>query len=191
MRFFVLTLFWGFSAYAFVVRTVARKVATGDTGFRGVARDRGILALAAGLLLVPAWLVAGAAPFVAKAAAWWPGVVVTCAGIALAVLSQMVMGSAWRIGVSAADRTALVTRGPFRWVRNPFFTGMALVAVGTTASSPTWAGTGATALLFATLAIQVRLVEEPHLMRMFGRDYLAYARRTGRFIPGVGVLRSG
>jgi hypothetical protein len=57
-----LTLFWGFSAYVFVVRSVASKLATGDTGVRGAARDRGTLALLAGVLLVPAWLVIGAAP---------------------------------------------------------------------------------------------------------------------------------
>jgi protein-S-isoprenylcysteine O-methyltransferase Ste14 len=50
-------------------------------------------------------------------------------------------------------------------------------------------GVGASLLLFATLVVQVRLVEEPHLARVFGPDYAAYARRTGRFVPGVGLLR--
>jgi protein-S-isoprenylcysteine O-methyltransferase Ste14 len=116
------------------------------------------------------------------------GLVVTCIGIALAVASQRTMGSAWRIGVAPGERTALVTAGPFRWMRNPFFTGMALVAVGTTAACATWIGVGATAILFATLVVQVRMVEEPHLLATFGAGYCAYARRTGRFIPGVGAL---
>jgi protein-S-isoprenylcysteine O-methyltransferase Ste14 len=188
MRLAVATLFWGFTAHAFVIRTVARKLASGDTGIRGVARDRGVLAFAAGMLPVPAWLLVGAAPLFSAGEWWLPGVAVTCAGVALALASQRAMASTWRIGVAEGERTALVTRGPFRWMRNPFFTGMALIATGTTAASPTWAGAGATVLLFGTLVVQVRVVEEPHLVRMFGAEYLAYARCTGRFIPGVGVL---
>lgn len=189
MRLLVLALFWGFSGYVFVVRSVASKLATGDTGVRGVARDRGLLAVLAGVLLVPAWLVVGGAPLLSGRAPWPGGLVATGAGIALGVASQRVMGAAWRIGVAPGERTALVTGGPFRWVRNPFFTGMALVAVGTTGASPTRIGIAATAILFATLVIQVRRVEEPHLRATLGDGYLAYARRTGRFIPGMGRLR--
>jgi protein-S-isoprenylcysteine O-methyltransferase Ste14 len=32
----------------------------------------------------------------------------------------------------------------------------------------------------------VRVVEEPHLRRTFGDEYAAYARRVGRFLPGIG-----
>lgn len=188
MRILVLVLFWGFTGYAFVARSVVSKLATGDTGVRGIARDRGPLARIAGLLLVPAWLVVGAAPLLARAVTWRGGLVVAAAGIALAVASQRAMGRAWRIGVAAGERTALVTGGPFRWMRNPFFTGMALVAAGTTGAVATWPGVAATAILCATLIVQVRRVEEPHLLATFGAEYRAYARRTGRFVPGVGVL---
>lgn len=36
--------------------------------------------------------------------------------------------------------------------------------------------------------MQVRLVEEPYLLRAHGHDHRAYAARTGRFLPGVGRL---
>lgn len=188
MRVLVLTLFWGFSGYVFVIRSVASKLATGDTGVRGVARNRGLLALAGGLLLVPAWLGVGVAPLLSRRGPWPGGLVATCIGIALAVASQRRMGSAWRIGVAPSERTALVTDGPFRWMRNPFFTGMGLVALGTTAACGTWIGGVATVTLFATFVVQVRTVEEPHLLATFGAEYGAYARRTGRFIPWVGAL---
>lgn len=189
MRLLILTLFWGFSAYVFVVRSVASKLTTGDTGVRGAARDRGALALLAGVLLVPAWLAIGVAPLLSRRAPWCGGLVVTGVGIALAVSSQRAMGASWRIGVAPGERTALVTGGPFRWVRNPFFTGMALVAAGTTASSASQLGAVATASLFATIVVQVRRVEEPYLLATFGDEYAAYAGRTGRFVPGIGRLR--
>ena len=43
-------------------------------------------------------------------------------------------------------------------------------------------------LLIAGLEIQVRLVEEPHLIRTHGEAYLAWARGVGRFVPGLGRL---
>ena len=38
------------------------------------------------------------------------------------------------------------------------------------------------------LEIQVRLVEEPYLLRQHGDAYRNYAARVGRFVPGLGRL---
>jgi protein-S-isoprenylcysteine O-methyltransferase Ste14 len=46
---------------------------------------------------------------------------------------------------------------------------------------------GLVALLIA-LEIQVRLVEERHLLRAHGDSYRQYAARVGRFVPGLGRL---
>jgi protein-S-isoprenylcysteine O-methyltransferase Ste14 len=189
MRTVGLALFWGFTVYAFVLRSGFLKLATGDSGLRGLARDRGALALAAGLLLVPAWLVVGLAPLSAASRPCAAGLPLAIAGAALALWSQREMGLSWRIGVAAGERTTLVTSGPFRWVRNPFFTGMSLVALGTTGSALSGLGVGATVVLLATLVVQVRLVEEPYLAGSVGPAYLAWARRTGRFVPALGRLR--
>jgi protein-S-isoprenylcysteine O-methyltransferase Ste14 len=49
------------------------------------------------------------------------------------------------------------------------------------------------ALMLGTLAVAIvdvnllaRLVEEPHLLELHGEEYRAYARRVGRFVPGLG-----
>ena len=42
--------------------------------------------------------------------------------------------------------------------------------------------------LVAALEIQVRLVEEPYLVRTHGDQYRAYAQRVGRFAPGIGHI---
>ena len=39
--------------------------------------------------------------------------------------------------------------------------------------------------------VQVRLVEEPHLLRTHGEPYRAWASRVGRFVPRVGRLAEG
>jgi protein-S-isoprenylcysteine O-methyltransferase Ste14 len=44
-------------------------------------------------------------------------------------------------------------------------------------------------LLVAAIELQVRRVEEPHLLRTHGDAYRAYTATVGRFIPGVGLIR--
>lgn len=78
---------------------------------------------------------------------------------------------------------ALVTSGPYRWVRHPLYTtGLALfAALGLMTAS--WL-----VLALATLAgVLVRSVvvprEERALVAAFGQAYEAYRERTGRFLP--------
>jgi protein-S-isoprenylcysteine O-methyltransferase Ste14 len=42
--------------------------------------------------------------------------------------------------------------------------------------------------LVVALELQVRIVEEPYLRQAHGATYDDYARRVGRFLPGVGRL---
>jgi protein-S-isoprenylcysteine O-methyltransferase Ste14 len=119
----------------------------------------------------------------ALAAAGWA---LMLAALLWVVLAQVQMGSAWRVGIDRAP-TALVTGGPFRLVRNPIFSGMALALLGLVLVTPS-AWTVAGFLFFAwVLALQVRL-EEEHLLQLHGEAYRRYAARVGRFVPGVGRL---
>jgi protein-S-isoprenylcysteine O-methyltransferase Ste14 len=42
--------------------------------------------------------------------------------------------------------------------------------------------------LVVGIELQVRLVEEPYLLRTHGTAYTGWAAATGRFVPGVGRL---
>lgn len=99
------------------------------------------------------------------------------------------MGASWRIGVDPRERTDLVTSGLFSHVRNPIFTGMSAVALGLALLVPSWPALLAVGVLAAGLELQVRLVEEPYLIAQHGESYSRWARRAGRFLPGVGRLR--
>lgn len=81
---------------------------------------------------------------------------------------------------------ALVTSGPYRWIRHPLYTtgAVLLLAIGLMAAN--WF-----ILLFALLAIvSLRLavipLEERELVNRFGDEYRRYMARTGRFLPRVG-----
>ncbi len=116
------------------------------------------------------------------------GVVLYASGFVATYRSQTVMGSSWRIGVDESERTSLVTAGAFRFVRNPIFTSMLLAGAGLFLLLPTALSLAAFAALFIAVEIQVRAVEEPYLLRCHGEDYRRYARRAGRFVPGLGRL---
>ena len=116
------------------------------------------------------------------------GLVALGAAVALTTRAQLDLGTSWRIGVDESERTQLVTEGSFAAVRNPIFSGMALAVVGAGVVVPSPATLLATAALLTGVEIQVRAVEEPYLLETHGDAYRAYARRTGRFVPGIGLL---
>lgn len=121
-------------------------------------------------------------------AAPWAGVAVTMVGIVATVAAQLAMGASWRIGVDPAERTSLVTEGPFAVVRNPIFTATLVTFLGLTLAVPNLLSIVGLVVLVVGVELQVRCVEEPHLLNVHGADYAAYAARTGRFLPGLGRL---
>jgi protein-S-isoprenylcysteine O-methyltransferase Ste14 len=118
------------------------------------------------------------------------GVVLVVAGTALTLAGQAAMGSSWRADVDLQVRTELVVDGPFRWVRNPIIAGMAVTALGLALIVPNLVAVAMLALFAVSWEVQIRLVEEPYLAHTHGDTYRAYARRTGRFLPAIGRLRS-
>ncbi|MEU0484644.1 isoprenylcysteine carboxylmethyltransferase family protein [Streptosporangium sp. NPDC006013] len=111
-------------------------------------------------------------------------VLVLAAGTAT-LLSQSAMGASWRVGVDEGETTALVTGGPFRLVRNPVFTAMATTSIGWTLLVPS---SPSPAALITAIELQVRVVEEPYLIRTHGSDHRPHASITGRFVPALGRL---
>ena len=118
----------------------------------------------------------------------WIGVALVVGGVIATLAAQAAMGESWRGDVDPDVRTPLVTSGPFRLVRNPILTSGAVVQVGLALVVPNVVSAAMLISFFAAIEMQVRLVEEPYLMRVHGTAYREYAARTGRFIPGIGRL---
>jgi protein-S-isoprenylcysteine O-methyltransferase Ste14 len=117
-----------------------------------------------------------------------PGLALSVAGLAALLWSQASMGDSLRIGVDPTERTALVTAGPFRWVRNPIYSAMLIYAAGVALIVPNAASVVAFGVLALGLDLHVRRVEEPYLVATHGSSYTSYAARVGRFVPGLGKL---
>ncbi len=95
------------------------------------------------------------------------------------------MGRNWSIVARTRGDHALVTAGPFAWIRHPIYTAMFLMMIALAI------GLGHAARLFIAVplyalgtAIRVR-IEERLLRTAFSSAYEEYANRVKRFIPGV------
>lgn len=192
-----------FAALAFGLRSAIQLKRTGSTGFRGFSGRPGsiewfagrgfTLAMVAGLL-APLIDLAGWLPRIGlldQPAVAWCAFGVALAGGGLVLWAQLSMGDSWRIGVDAGESTPLVTDGLFAVVRNPIFSGMMVVFAGLALMVPNVMAFVALAALVLSIEAQVRLVEEPYLLRSHGAAYRGYAAATGRFVPYLGRMRAG
>lgn len=88
--------------------------------------------------------------------------------------------------VTRAEAT-LVTHGPYRWVRHPFYVAAALLMASVTLMTANWLIGLCSLLVLALLAVRTPK-EEQMLIDRFGHQYLDYMARTGRFIPRMSRL---
>src|SRR5262249_20807615 len=156
---------------------------TGSTGFRPPSRSAPPLERIAGALVVIAGLggivaplldlLTGMAPVapLATTSARAVGTVLYVAGMVGTFWAQLAMGDSWRVGMDASERTALVTSGPFAIVRNPIYSLMFLAIAGLALWVPNIVALGSFVLLVASIELQVRRIEEPHLLRVHGDAY--------------------
>jgi protein-S-isoprenylcysteine O-methyltransferase Ste14 len=190
---------------AFGVLTLGVRVAiqlrrTGRTGLIGLRQDAGVADWLSGILFIGGMGLGVTSPVLVLQDHLDPiealdvdalqviGIVLAAAGGVAVFGAQLGMGESWRIGVSDAERTDLITAGWFSFVRNPIYTAMIVGWSGFALLVPTWLGIAAVAVISAGLEIQVRFVEEPYLLRTHSDAYRAYAARVGRFVPGIGRL---
>ena len=85
---------------------------------------------------------------------------------------------------------ALVTGGPYRWVRHPFYDSVALLVLAYALMAANWFLLLTGGLAFVLMIVRTR-TEEEKLLARFGDSYRAYRDRTGRFLPKTRTTRRG
>jgi protein-S-isoprenylcysteine O-methyltransferase Ste14 len=175
-------------------------VALRTTGSTGIVRLRGVppIEVLGGFLFIASGAMGVANPILVLGDVIDPvdaldktplhalGFAIAGVGIAGTFLAQMEMGSSWRIGVNESVRTDLVTGGIFSLCRNPIYTFMIFTWLGLALLVPTWLSIASVPATILAFEVQVRLVEEPYLLRAHGDAFRGYATRVGRFLPGLG-----
>ena len=142
----------------------------------GLAAMGGLVAF----LLDPAWMAWSSLPL--PVALRWAGVAVGVPTVALGIWTFRSLGRNITDTVVTRREHTLVTSGPYRYVRHPFYVTTALALVANSLTTANWfvALTGAAAL--ALMVIRTT-TEEAKLVERFGDDYRRYTARTGRFFP--------
>jgi protein-S-isoprenylcysteine O-methyltransferase Ste14 len=120
-------------------------------------------------VLLPAWL-------------RWSG-----AGLGM-VIAAFLFWTLHHLGKNLTDtivtrqKHTLVTTGPYRWVRHPFYVCVGLAILANSLVSANLFVFVAGVVAFTLLAIRMRK-EEMKLLERFGEDYRIYRERTGAFLP--------
>jgi protein-S-isoprenylcysteine O-methyltransferase Ste14 len=116
----------------------------------------------------------------------WIGVPLGMAAVGLLFWTLRSLGRNLTDTVVTRREASLVTHGPYRWIRHPFYLSMLLAVIAISLVAANWflAATGAG--VFTLLAIRAT-TEEQNLLQRFGRDYEDYMRRTGRFFPRLAL----
>ena len=105
-------------------------------------------------------------------------------GLALRTWAVVLLGPwfTWNVTVQAGQQ--LVTRGPYRLIRHPSYTGALIIFVASCVLLRSWVAAVAAGCAL-TLAFGRRIRYEEALLLDTLPGYAAYASRTGRLLPGI------
>lgn len=112
----------------------------------------------------------------------WVGLgLLMCVGILIIWTFRSLRGNLTDTVVTRRDHF-LVTTGPYRYVRHPFYLSFALGVLAGSMVAANWFILLTGVIPFAFIVARTR-IEEEKLVERFGDDYQDYMRRVGRFVP--------
>jgi protein-S-isoprenylcysteine O-methyltransferase Ste14 len=118
----------------------------------------------------------------------WPavaGITLIAAGIGLRAWSIATLGRFFQYQITIQPGHRVVTGGPYRYVRHPSYTAVALILAGIAlACGDVWSLAAVAALGGAGLAVRIR-AEERQLGQALGGEYQQFAAGRKRLVPGM------
>jgi protein-S-isoprenylcysteine O-methyltransferase Ste14 len=133
--------------------------------------------------LLPGWVPAASTP--APTAFALAGFVVIWIGLAVRMWAVLALGGSFSTYIQVEGDQAVVTRGPYRWVRHPSYTGLLLIALGFGIGAGNWLSLLICAIV-PLLGLLPRIaIEESELVRVLGEQYRSYQSTTDRLVPGL------
>ena len=132
----------------------------------------------------PAWMAWSSVPL----AAWlrWTGVGVCAMAAALLTWTLRSLGTNLTDTVVTRRAHTLVTHGPYRFVRHPFYDSVELLILAISLMAANWFFLLTGSVVLFLIVVRTR-TEEEKLLARFGDPYRVYMDRTGRFLPKIGA----
>lgn len=112
------------------------------------------------------------------------GLAIEVAGVALAAWARYCLGANWSGAVTLKEGHELIGSGPYKRIRHPIYTGIALGLAGTAVFIGEWRGVVAFAAMLISFFFKARK-EEAWLTREFGEEFGRHRERTGMFFPKI------
>ena len=182
-----MTLWLTLAAWAVLELGLRARERLGGKG--STARDRGTRALVAvtlGIAIAVAAVTASrstrpeiAGPYRAA------GLIVMWLGLAIRMWAIAALGRAFRTTVEVDSGQAVVSSGPYRWVRHPSYSGLLMIVTGCGLAAGNWLALTVCAVLPLPALLRRIQVEEAELTAVLGDRYRAYQAQTKRLIPGL------
>lgn len=116
----------------------------------------------------------------------WCGFVLIAIWGALFVWTFQTLGKNLTDTVVTRKEHTLVTTGPYRYVRHPFYLAFLVAVIGGSIVTANWYLFVTSIFPFAFLVARTR-IEEEKLVERFGDEYRDYMQKTGRFWPRLGL----
>lgn len=183
---FVTLLVWRVFETFLDVRTARRLRAGAERQDRG-SRLAVLCAVVLGLLLgiLIAYLAPAATITTGRAVVFWLGILPMYGGIALRLYAVTTLGRYFTTAVATVHEQQVVSRGPYRFIRHPSYTGFLLILAGFGLCFANWLSP-VVMVGVALIGFSYRIhVEERLLQKQLGQPYRTYMLRTKRLIPYV------
>jgi protein-S-isoprenylcysteine O-methyltransferase Ste14 len=110
------------------------------------------------------------------------GLALSLAGIVLLVWTHEHLGRQWSADLVIQSSHALITTGPYHWVRHPMYSALFAFFIGTALSSGNYLIEALSLVIILNILFRLPN-EEKMMMEKFGDEYRAYAEKTGQFFP--------
>ncbi|MGB6775857.1 MAG: isoprenylcysteine carboxylmethyltransferase family protein [Terriglobales bacterium] len=134
------------------------------------------------------WKTVSPAKFEPQALEWTLAVLAVAVAVASVWLVNSAarrLGKQWALAARLVEGHELVQDGPYRFVRNPIYTGMFGMLVATGLAAGRWVDLLIAIMLFVA-GTYIRIRSEERLLRQaFGSEFDAYARNVPALIPGI------
>jgi protein-S-isoprenylcysteine O-methyltransferase Ste14 len=115
----------------------------------------------------------------------WTGVGMALLGFALLQWAQTILGKSWSDTPRMIKEQALITSGPYQFIRHPIYTAFLLILGATLLISANWL-IGLAWIGMTVLEVVSRIGFEENLMlEYFGDQYRVYMKKTGRLLPKI------
>jgi protein-S-isoprenylcysteine O-methyltransferase Ste14 len=145
----------------------------------GIATMLGLFAY----MINPGWMAWSSMPL--PVSLRWVGVGLGVIGGTLLVWTLRSIGRNLTDTVVTRRDHTLVTKGPYRWVRHPFYDAVFLSVLANALVAANWFLLAGGLVTFALIVLRTSR-EEERLVTRFGDSYREYMNRTGRFLPKFG-----